>query len=136
MLFSKFMSLFKNKSTPQVMVRRIDNLLKILLSVNGEPRSKIVCVIMSEDSILIGDIEHERKEYNRGYGSQMMEELISYARKNGYTYMYGNLSEEDGDHADRLHHFYEKFGFSITIYEEPKGLYYGKIEKWIDGGTP
>ena len=81
--------------------------------------------------ILIGDITHENEEYCKGFGSMMMEALISYAEENGHTYIFGNLSEIDKDHADRLHHFYEKFGFSITIYDESQEMYYGKIEKWI-----
>lgn len=133
MLISKFLSYIKDKTTPKVITRETDGLLQFLLCVNDEPRARIKCIIYADKGILIGDIVHERKEYNRGYGSQMMEELISYARANGYKYIYGNLSEVDRDHADRLHHFYQKFGFAITIFDKPKDLYYGKIEKWLDG---
>ena len=132
MFISKFISFIKNRKVPHIEVRKIDNVLKILLCVNDDIRSQIICVIQTNGRILISDIVHERKEYNKGYGSQMMEELLSYASANGYKYIYGNLSEVDRGHADRLHHFYEKHGFSVTVFEKAEGMYYGKIEKRLD----
>ena len=33
------------------------------------------------------------------------------AKENGYSCIYGNLSDVDIGHKDRLYHFYDKFGF-------------------------
>lgn len=91
--------------------------------------AKITCVAESTSIILIGDIEHsDSLPYNQGYGTLMMNELIKYAREHGYTHLYGNLSEVDNDHRDRLFYFYQKFGFEITIYPEPQGLMFGRID--------
>ncbi len=91
--------------------------------------AKISCVAESTSTILIGDIEHsDSLPYNQGYGTLMMNELIQYAREHGHTHLYGNLSEVDNDHRDRLFHFYQKFGFEITIYPEPQGLMFGRID--------
>ena len=130
-MFHKIMSLFQKHTKPDIIVRETDSSLQIHLCVNDEPKAKMACVIKSDNSILIGDISNESGAYCKGYGSLLMNELISYARRNGHTYLFGNLSVVDMDHADRLHHFYEKFGFTVTIYDEQQGLYYGKIEKWL-----
>lgn len=91
--------------------------------------ARINCVTESDSTILIGDIVHsDSLPYNNGYGTLMMNELIKYAREHGYTHLYGNLSEVDNDHRDRLFHFYQKFGFEITIYPESKGLMFGRID--------
>lgn len=130
-MIQKILSLFQRETHPDIILRKTDALLQILLCIHNEPKARIKCVINPDNSILIGDITHENEEYCKGFGSMMMEALISYAEENGHTYIFGNLSEIDKDHADRLHHFYEKFGFSITIYDESQEMYYGKIEKWI-----
>lgn len=88
------------------------------------------CVIQEDGTILIGDIIHTNsKNYNHGYGSLMMEQLISYATEHGYSLICGNLSTVDSDHKERIHHFYEKFGFVITEHSEPLNCYYGEINK-------
>ena len=75
--------------------------------------AKINCVIFNDtNSISIGDIQCEKN--NKGYGSLMMQSLISYAKENNFSYIYGWLAKIDSDHTDRLYHFYEKFGFEIT----------------------
>ena len=104
--------------------------LWIKLAANNQLRARMDCVIESDTTILIGDIRHykENSHYNRGYGSLMMEELLGYAKENGFSYIHGNLAQVDLDHKERLHHFYRKFGFIISAYPEPQDSYYGKIE--------
>ena len=124
-------NLFKRK--PDQISVRIDAcepLLMVRLCVNDRQTAKMQCVVQSATDILIGDIQHhnEKADYNKGYGSMMMDKLLSYACENGFHYIWGNLSDVDLGHKDRLHHFYEKFGFAITEYAEPDGCYYGKIE--------
>lgn len=100
-------------------------------------KAKMQCVIEDNNIILIGDILHNRenKDYNKGYGSLMMNKLISYAMESGYSLIHGNLSTVDFDHKERLHHFYRKFGFTIIEYPETKGCYYGEIQKIISEGN-
>ena len=91
--------------------------------------AKITCVTESTSTILICDIVNsDSLPVNCGYGTQMMKELIQYAREHGFSHIYGNLSLVDYDHKDRLFHFYQKFGFKITIYPEPQGLMFGRID--------
>lgn len=113
-----------------VNIERTGALLMVRLCVNDYRSARIQCVIESDSTILIGDILHhnEDSDYNKGYGTLMMEHLLAYAKEHGYGYIYGNLSEVDLDHKERLHHFYEKFGFKVTEYTEPQDNYYGMIE--------
>lgn len=120
------------KASPKVKIEKFDSFLMVNLYVNNIREARIQCVIESKNAILIGDIIHDNeRKINRGYGSAMMESLISYAEQNGYSKFYGNLSDVDIGHKDRLYHFYEKFGFIITEYPEKKGCYFGLIEKTI-----
>ena len=107
-----------------------DAMLMVRLSVNGVRRARIQCVIESERTILIGDIIHDNQtaDYNKGYGTLMMEKLVAYAKEAGFSYIYGNLSMVDCDHKERLHYFYKKIGFTITEYTELRENYYGIIE--------
>lgn len=121
---------FLKSSSPEVRVDKSDILLMIKCYVKEKLVSKIQCVVESSDSILIGDICHSKTQnYNKGYGSVMMEKLIDYATSNGYRTIHGNLSIVDADHKERLHHFFEKFGFIITEFPELKDTYYGEIKK-------
>lgn len=123
---------WKKKSPPVVKVEQIGSLLMIKLYENNVRKARIQCVLESDNSILIGDIIHDNeKTYNKGYGSAMMEKLIEYANENGYSRLYGNLSDVDIGHKDRLYHFYYKFGFTITEYSEIKDCYFGMIEKCL-----
>ena len=116
-----------------VNVEYSEQLLMVRLAVNDQLSAWMQCVVQSETTILIGDIRHHKEgaDYNKGYGTRMMEELLSYAREHHFDYVYGNLSEVDLGHKDRLQHFYQKFGFTITEYPEPQGNYYGKIELYL-----
>ncbi|MBE6848090.1 MAG: GNAT family N-acetyltransferase [Ruminococcus sp.] len=126
--FKKKKSLRKNIS-PSITVEPIDWLLMIKLYVNNSREAQIKCVLESDTTILIGDIEHVKEEnFNKGYGSAMVEKLIQFAKENGYSHIYGNLSMVDLDHQERLYHFYEKFGFKITEYDDQQGNYFGRID--------
>ena len=123
---------WKKKSPPVVKVEQSGSLLMIKLYTNNIREAWMQCVIESDSTILIGDIIHDnQKNYNKGYGSAMMQKLIEYAKENGYSRIYGNLSDVDIGHKDRLYHFYEKFGFEITEYTEKIDCYFGMIEKRI-----
>ena len=123
---------WKKKSPPIVKVEQTESLLMIKLYMNNIREARIQCVIESDSTILIGDIIHDnKKKYNKGYGSAMMQKLIEYAKENGYSHLYGNLSDVDIGHKDRLYHFYDKFGFEITEYDEYQNNYFGMIEKII-----
>ena len=106
-----------------------DGLLIIRCMLNGEECARILCVVESASTILISDIWHrnKKKDYNKGYGTLMMEFLIQYANNNNYECVYGNLSDIDLDHKERLHHFYRKFGFSVIEYSETQKTFYGKV---------
>lgn len=131
MLGSLIKALFQKKSEDITVTIDPDApSLKVRLSVNNLRQAWMECVIDSDTSILIGDILHNRERplYNRGYGSMMMEKLLEYAHENGYSFIHGNLAVCDLGHKERLHHFYQKFGFVITEYPEWQDNYYGKIE--------
>lgn len=119
---------WKKKSPPVIKIEQSGSLLMIKLYMNNSREAWIKCVIESDSTILIGDIIHDnQKDYNKGYGSAMMQKLIEYAKENGYSRIYGNLSDVDIGHKDRLYHFYEKFGFEITEYDKYKSNYFGRI---------
>ena len=124
--------LFEKKKEDHIDVKNecSEPLLMVRLFVNERLCAWMQCVIQSETTILIGDIWHhnENRDYNRGYGSLMMENLLAYAKEHNFSYIYGNLSKVDLDHKERLHHFYRKFGFAVTEYPERQGNYYGIIE--------
>lgn len=121
------------RNSIEIEAERLGCSLMIKLYRNNIREARIQCVIESDSTILIGDIIHDNKrKYNKGYGSAMMTKLIEYAAENGYSRIYGNLSDVDIGHKDRLYHFYEKFGFAITEYPEKKDCFLGMIEKIIN----
>lgn len=121
---------FYKTQSPEVRIEKSDMVLMVKCFIKNRMVSKIQCVVESDESILIGDIVHmKNRDYNKGYGSIMMDKLLSYATEFGYKAIHGNLSIVDTDHKERLHHFYEKFGFTIIEYPESKNCYYGEIQK-------
>lgn len=105
----------------------------IVLRINNIRISSITCAPSEGNSLLIGDIApyKKRRDYNKGYGSIMINKLFEYAINNHITTICGNLSTVDLDHKDRLHHFYKKHGFEIMLYEELHDMYYGRILKTL-----
>ena len=91
------------------------------------------CEIL-DDKIHISDIKpydgsKRTKYFNKGYGSKLMNALLDYCKENGVSEIYGELSIVDLDHKDRLHHFYQKFGFDIVVFPCLMNCYYGSILK-------
>lgn len=67
---------------------------------------------------------------NKGIGSIMMSLLIEYAKLHHYNSIVGKLITLDrDDHKDRLHHFYNKFGFKIEEFKDNSDCFYAKIVK-------
>ena len=60
----------------------------------------------------------------KGYGSVMMEAILHFARRqNPIRQVSGWLAPGDlKSHGERLLHFYQKFGFSMTDLEEGKQI--------------
>lgn len=131
----EMISVFKRKrinKEPQVVINHEGFSLNVLLCIKNIRKACISCVVEDPRTIFIGDIICDNnRDINKGYGSQMMRELISYAEKNGFKRIWGNLSNVDMDHKERLYHFYEKFGFDIEEYDELRGCDVGKIEKLL-----
>lgn len=100
---------------------------------NNKPKILMVCHILG-NKIHIDDIKpyqgnKRNRCVNKGYGSELMNALIDYSKERGISEIYGELSIVDLDHKNRLHHFYQKFGFKITTFSHLKDCYYGCISK-------
>lgn len=121
------------KKVIKVWTDSYESLVLIKLAINDTQISKMQCVKYPDGSLLIGDIDpYERKrDYGKGYGSMMMDELFKYVSLNGVHTIRGNLSVVDSDHKERLHAFYRKHGFVIIQYNTPKDSYYGEVLKKI-----
>ena len=111
-----------------IRTKRLENSLTIVANINVKKISSMKCVV-EEKAILIGDIEPFRnhKDFNKGYGTMMMNELLSYAKQNNINEVYGYLSDVDIDHKERLLHFYTKFGFEIKLYDVMIDCNFGEI---------
>lgn len=111
-----------------IRTKRLENSLTIVANINGKKISSMKCVV-EEKAILIGDIEPFRnhKDFNKGYGTMMMNELLSYAKQNNINEVYGYLSDVDIDHKERILHFYTKFGFEIKLYDVMIDCNFGEI---------
>ena len=73
-----FDKLFPKDISVTVRGEPTDPVVVVWLHVNGRYAAKIQCLIESDTTILIGDIQHdeERPKYNKGYGTMMMEKLL------------------------------------------------------------
>lgn len=80
--------------------------------------------IEGDTSGLLGFLQHYTRYTNKGYGTQMMNMLLEFAKENSYKKIVGNLSDVDDnnafdpEHRKRQIHFYKKFGFKILPNEE------------------
>ena len=101
-------------------------------------RNAMKCTLYREENkIVIGDIfvegdtegffgflQRYTSYINKGYGTQMMNMLLEFAKENGYKKIVGKLSNVDDsdifdpEHRERQLHFYKKFGFKILPSEE------------------
>lgn len=69
-------------------------------------------------SISLEDIEMETELVNRGYGRILLSTLISIAKKRNINRISGWISNVDGDHWDRLEHFYKNHNFEVIRSED------------------
>lgn len=86
----------------------------------------------SEDysGIEIHDIVIEEKYANKGYGSILMTHLITLAEDRKVKVITGWLSKVDENHAERLHHFYQKHGFKVDLkYSDTNPIQIGSIQR-------
>lgn len=93
--------------------------------INTSPIIEMLCDTVYDESlnylksIFIVDFKVSSSRYmNKGYGSLIMKELISYSKELKVKHISGQLSfvdidEEYGNRRDMLHHFYKKHGFRI-----------------------
>lgn len=58
-----------------------------------------------------------------GYGTMLLESIISFARASGFQHIRGIISPVDFSREDKLRHFYSKFGFEITDRQTCRGLH-------------
>lgn len=129
------MFLFKKPVEEIYIYDQYKDYLFLSFILNHEPLVLMSCRI-SGNSIHINDIKpcpraDRNKCINKGYGSQLMTALLEYASKQNIIEIFGELSAVDLDHRDRLHHFYQKFGFEISIYPEIIDCFYGRISKFL-----
>lgn len=126
------MWLFQKKK-PEFFLCASDGFLLIHLRLGKRLFPNSMKCVLNEDEreILIGDIcvgnqDIYLRHTNKGYGTQMMQLLLDYAREHEYSTIKGWLAHFDGDspedpeHRARQIHFYQKFGFEfIPNLEEP-----------------
>lgn len=106
-----------------------ENYTSIKVSINGHRLGIVKCIIQNQE-LRINDIEIFNEEHrNKGYGSELMKRVLEYSEKKKIKKIIGELSVVDYDHKEMLFHFYKKFGFDITLYNELKNNFYGRIEK-------
>ncbi len=86
--------------------------------------------VVNGEKLLIGDIDISEEYVNYKIGSKLIERLEEICKEQGIKDIYGNLANVDLDHKDRLIHFYEKHGYSIS-YENDNPNYWGTISKTL-----
>ena len=64
----------------------------------------------------LADIHIDSSVENRGLGSMLLTLVIAACRARMHQGIEGDLVEVDSGHFDKLKHFYEKFGFTVTFY--------------------
>ena len=85
---------------------------------------KIGDILIGEETSSSFSTRSYKNYIRKGYGTQMMNKLIDFAKSNGYKRIIGDLSSVDDnnsldkDHRERQIHFYKKFGFKILPNEE------------------
>ena len=132
------LSFLKRETVPvELQIKDMETLVIFDAFVRSKHVMRMQCTKKDESTFLIGDIfckcEQDPWKYvNKGYGSKLMEAMLDFAAENDIHNIIGNLSIVDLDHKERLHHFYKKFGFTITE-NEPccDKNYYGKIYKQL-----
>ncbi len=77
------------------------------------------------------DIKVDRGPENQGIGSLLLQFMELWAKLNGITFPFGDLSWADADHFDKLRHFYEKQGYKFDLDPHAHRAYYkvGEVSK-------
>ncbi len=71
----------------------------------------------------LDDIRVQAEAENRGVGSVLLEEVIETCRTRGHSGIEGRLGRRDSGHFDKLKHFYEKHGFTVTFHSPDDPAY-------------
>ena len=90
---------------------------------SGSVRGKNIANVLTSDSDLkqlsfafLADIHVDARMEDRGLGSMLLSRAIAACRTRGHEGIESELSEVGSGHFDKLKHFYEKFGFTVTFY--------------------
>jgi GNAT superfamily N-acetyltransferase len=71
-------------------------------------------LIFWDDYVEIADVQVLGEEnFNKGYGSLLIQEAIKFSAALGYKRIYGRIVSEDENHYRRQKAFYEKNGFTL-----------------------
>ena len=81
------------------------------------------------------DIRTETSLENRGGATLVLRYAESWCRSMGCREIWGELSDVDSDHLDKLKHFYEKNGYTFKLFVSgdpeynPQSLVVGEVRK-------
>lgn len=87
---------------------------------NKKENIQLCGVKENNQEILLSDIILYGRNINKGYGTILIKKLIEYAKENNFKKIYGNITEVDWDHIERLEHFYKKFKFKVNLDKQKK----------------
>jgi GNAT superfamily N-acetyltransferase len=78
------------------------------------PKRHQINLIFGDDYIEIADVQVLGEEnFNKGYGSLLIQEAIKFSAALGYKRIYGRIVSEDENHYRRQKAFYERNGFTL-----------------------
>jgi len=77
-------------------------------------------------SVLIEDFNS--RDQDKGIGSIVLQSFLDICDENKIKKAWGEISEVDWDHVDKLKNLYEKFGFLVTLNDEKKN---GSIKRYL-----
>ena len=134
----KILALHKTKSHELVLIYRTSYLIDsdpdiyaFVYPVDKKmpPRQLALFVFyeVEKKEFFIADIQIRLKDYNKGYGSLLMAQLLKLAKKENIALITGNISGIDWNHVDRIRHFYRKHEFSVELDYKKRA---GKI-RWV-----
>jgi GNAT superfamily N-acetyltransferase len=89
-------------------------ILSIMVINQYGPRRHHINLIIEDDYVEIADVQVLGEEnFNKGYGSILIQEAIKFSVALGYKRIYGKIVSEDENHYKRQKAFYEKNGFTL-----------------------
>ena len=96
------------------------------------PRAECKLWKEKNNTLTINDIEIIDKTLeDRGIGTLLITFVEKLARSQNLSKLFGELSKVDANHFNKLKHFYKKLGFNLILYEPPRGIYIGYVEKHL-----